>query len=68
MPPVGSTDQGSDHTVTLADLIREDAPLIALAIRVQGSGENALPLQIHHNGVDGALVALRIQSHAPHKV
>ena len=30
--PVGSTDQSSDQAVTLADLVREDAPGAALAV------------------------------------
>lgn len=67
-PRMGSTDHGSDQAVTLADCGRIDPPLIALAVTVTGCKQNAIALHIHHNGVDGALMALGIQSHAPHNI
>lgn len=68
MPPVGSTDQGSDHTVTLADGVRKDAPGATLAIAGADGVQNALALQIDHNGVNGALVALRIHAHGADQI
>lgn len=62
-----SPDQGSDQAVTLADLIGVDEPQIA-PLTLHGGAQSALPLQIDHNGVDGALVALGIESHAAHDV
>ena len=64
----GSTDQGSDQAVTLADAVREDAPAVTLAVLGAGCGEDPCILQIHHDGVNGSLVAAGIQSHAAHKV
>ena len=63
IPPIVSPDQCSDQAVTLADRSREDAPLIA-ALALHGGGEDACRLHINHHRVDGALVALRVQSHA----
>ena len=62
---MGSTDHGSDQAVTLSDCLRIDKPQIPLTIVCSGGAQDAVTLQINHNGVDGALVALRIQSHAP---
>jgi hypothetical protein len=67
-PRIVSSDQGSDQAVTLADCGRIDPPQIALAVTVTGCKQNAIALHVHHNGVDGALVALGIQSHAPHNI
>ena len=62
-PLIVSPDQSSDQAVALADRSREDAPLIA-ALALHGGGEDACRLHINHHRVDGALVALRVQSHA----
>ena len=65
IPPYGSTDQGGDQPITLADCARQDVPGAALAVAGTDGVKDTLPLQIDHNGVNGALVALRIESHAP---
>ena len=67
-PRIVSPDQGSDQAITLADLTGDDEPEIPLAVVGACGAQNAIALQIHHNGVDGALVALRIHAHAPHDV
>lgn len=67
-PRIVSSDQGRDQAVTLADCGRIDPPQIALAVTVTGCKQNAIALHVHHNGVNGALVALGIQSHAPHNI
>ena len=66
-PPYWSTDQRGSESVTLADLVGVNEPYIA-ALALHGGAQNAIALHVHHNGVDGALVALRVQSHAPHDV
>ena len=63
-----STDHGSDQAVTLADGIGADAPQITLAILGASGSQNPCILQINHHGVNSALVALRVQTHAAHKV
>ncbi len=66
-PPLKeSPDQGSGESITLADLIGVNEPEITLAIVAAGGAQNALTLQIHHNGVDGALMAAWVHAHAPH--
>ena len=67
-PRIVSSDQGRDQAVTLADCGRIDPPQIALAVTVTGCKQNAIALHVHHNGVNGALMALGIQSHAPHNI
>jgi len=67
-PRIVSPEQGSGKTITLADLIGKNAPLITLAIRAQCGGENALPLHLHHNGVNSALMLTGVHSHAAHNV
>ena len=63
-PRIVSSDQGSDQAIPLSDCGRIDPPQIALAVTVTGCKQNAIALHIHHNGVNGALMALRVQSHA----
>ncbi len=60
-----STDHGSDQAVTLADCLRIDKPQIPFAVVCSGGAQDAVTLQINHNGMDGALVALRVHAHAP---
>jgi hypothetical protein len=67
-PPYGSTDHGSDQAITLADGSGQDEPFIPLAIGGAGGVQDTLALHVHHNGVNGAFVAARVQSHAPHDV
>jgi len=67
-PRIVSSDHGSDQAVTLADGGRVDKPGAPLAVAGADGVQDTLPLHIHHNGVDGALVALGIQSHAPHNI
>jgi hypothetical protein len=64
-PPycIRSADHRGDQAVPLADLIGEDAPPITLAIGAQRGCQDAITLQIHHNGVNGALMAPGVQSH-----
>jgi hypothetical protein len=62
-PRIVSADQGSDQAIPLADAVWPDKPLIT-ALALHSGAQNAIPLHINHDGVDGALVALRIQSHA----
>jgi hypothetical protein len=62
-PRIVSPDQGSSKAVTLADLIDADEPQIPLARGiVAGGAQDAITLQVHHQGVDGALVAAGIQT------
>ena len=63
LPPYGSTDQGSDQAVALADPIGIDEPGAALAVAGADGIQRALALKINHHGVDGALVALRVHAH-----
>lgn len=63
-PPYGSTDQGGDQAVTLADRSGDNEPQVTLAIVATGGAQGAIALQVNHDGVNGALVTLRIQSHA----
>jgi hypothetical protein len=67
-PPFGSADQSSDQAVPLADCCGDDEPQIPLAIIGTGGTQDAVTLQINHNGVNGALVAAGIHSHSPHDV
>jgi len=68
-PPLReSADQGGDQTIPLADRGGDDEPQIPLAIVGAGGAQDAVALQINHNGVDGALVAAGVHSHAPHDV
>ena len=68
-PPLReSADQSSDQAVPLADGIGIDEPLIPLAVAEAPCVDDAIPLHVHHDGVDGALMAAWIQSHAPHNV
>lgn len=62
--PVGSTDQGSSKAVTLAYLVGVDEPQIPLTVSTEGCPKDAIPLQIDHQGVDGALVAAGVHPHA----
>ncbi len=68
LPPVGSTDESSDQAITLADLTGDDEPEIPLAVVGAGGIQNAITLQIDHDGMDGALVAAGIHAHAPNDV
>lgn len=66
-PPLReSPNHGGDQTVTLADLIGVNEPEITIAVIGACGAQNALTLQIHHNGVDGALMAAWVHAHAPH--
>ena len=62
-----SPDKGSDQAIPLPDLIGMNEPYIA-ASALHCGAQNALPLHIDHDRMDGSLVALGVQSHAPHKV
>ena len=66
--PYGSTDQGGDQAVPLADRGRVDAPLVTLAVAVAGGEQDAIALHVHHHGVNRTLVAARIQSHAVNQI
>ena len=63
-PPYGSTDQGSDQAVTLADAVPPDKPLVTLAVGAAGGAQDTVALHVHHNGVDGAFMAAGIHAHA----
>lgn len=53
------------EAVTLADVIHVEVPLATLAADgVDLCPELPIALQIHHHGVDGALVALGVHTHA----
>ena len=67
-PPWESADQRRDQAVPLADCCGDDEPQIPLAIIGTGGTQDAIPLQINHNGVDGALVVAGVHSHSPHDV
>lgn len=67
LPPPESLRSHKDcgEAVTLADVIHIKMPLAALAAdRVDLCPELPIALQIHHHGVDGALVALGVHTHA----
>ena len=63
-PPYGSTDQGGDQAVTLADAVPPDKPLVTLAVGAAGGAQNTVALHVHHNGVDGAFMAAGVHAHA----
>ena len=65
-PPYGSTDQGSDQAVTLADGGRVDKPGAPLAVAGADGVQDTLPLHFNHDSVNGALMAAGIQTHAAH--
>ena len=67
-PRTVSPDQSSDQAITLADAVGVDEPGATLAVAGADGIQDPLTLQIDHDSVDGALVALRIESHAPHDV
>ena len=62
-----SPDQGGDQAIPLPDLIGMNEPYIA-ASALHCGAQNALPLHIDHDRMDGSLVALGVQSHPAHKV
>ena len=62
-----SPDQGGDDPITLANLVSMNEPYIA-ASALHCGAQNALPLHIDHDRMDGSLVALGVQSHPAHKV
>lgn len=64
-PRIVSGEQ-SKEPITLANLIREDHPLITLAVRAQRGGQDALPLHFNHQGVNSALMLAGVQAHASH--
>lgn len=66
-PPIVSPEQGGGDPVTLADALGIDSPLVTLAVAVCGGEQDTLPLHFNHQGVDGALVALRVQSHGAYQ-
>jgi len=67
VPPVReSPDQHGGESITLADCSGHDEPEVALAVIGACGAQNALTLQIHHNGVDGALMAAGVHAHTPH--
>jgi len=61
---MGSTDHGGDQPVTLADCLRIDKPQIPFAIVCSGGAQNAALFHVNHNGMDGALMAPWVHSHA----
>jgi len=63
-PPYGSTDQGSDQAVTLADGSGENIPGAALAVAGVDGVKDALPLHFNHDGVNSALMLAGVHSHA----
>jgi len=67
-PPYGSTDQGSDQAVTLADGSGENIPGAALAVAGADGIQHPSTLQIDHHGVDGALVVAGIHAHSANQV
>ena len=62
------SDQGSDQAITLADAIPPDEPQITLAVLVVRCSQDTIALHVHHDGVNGALVAAGIESHAVNDV
>ena len=66
-PPYWSTDKGGDDPIPLPDAVCVSKPQIA-SCALHGGTQNPFTLQIDHNGMDGALVAFGVQSHASHKV
>ncbi len=67
-PPWGSSDQGSNQAVPLADGVGQDEPDIPLAVVAAGGVQDTLLLQVNHQSVNGALVAPGIQSQGAHQV
>ena len=63
-----STDHSGDQAVTLADRGGHDEPQIPLAIVGAGGIQDPFLLQVNHQSVDGALVALGVQTQFPHQV
>ena len=68
LPPIISPDQGSNQAIPLADLMIIDKPFCPLAIAGTDGVNSALPLHLNHNGMNGALMAAGIQTHAPHNI
>ena len=65
-PPYGSTDQGSDQAITLADGGRVDKPGATLAVAGADGIQDALTLHLNHESVNRALVLAGIETHAAH--
>ena len=67
-PPVGSTHQGGNHAVTLADRGGVDEPLVPLAVAQADGINDPILLHIHHHGVDGAFVAAGIHTQGANQI
>jgi hypothetical protein len=67
-PRIVSPDEGGDDAVTLADLVRQDAPGATLAIAGADSVQHPITLQIDHHSVNGALVAAGIHAHGADQI
>ena len=63
-----STDQGGDQAIPLADGSGIDEPGATLAVAGADGVNDALPLHVHHHGVNGALVAAGIHAHGANQV
>ena len=68
--PAGGSDacHGSSDAVPLADRGGHDEPEVALAVIGAGGIQDACLLQVHHHGVDGALMAAGVHAHGANQV
>jgi len=62
-----SPNQGGNHSITLANLVCFNEPKVA-PLAFHCGAQNPGGFHINHHGVNGALVAPGIETHAPHKV
>ena len=67
-PPVGSTHQGGNQAVPLADRGGVDEPLVPLAVAQADGINDAVVFHIHHHGVDGAFVAAGVHTQGAHQI